>query len=78
MVGELHISRSMKKLLRKQKYRVTVNHAFKDVIAACAIRDEGTWILPEVREGIRHFMSRGSLILLRRGMVKNWLAACMA
>ncbi|MBO0223108.1 leucyl/phenylalanyl-tRNA--protein transferase, partial [Vibrio parahaemolyticus] len=26
-------------------------HAFKDVIAACAIRDEGTWILPEVREG---------------------------
>ncbi|WP_336432359.1 leucyl/phenylalanyl-tRNA--protein transferase [Providencia rettgeri] len=51
MVGELHISRSMKKVLKKQTYRITVNHAFKQVIEACSVRQEGTWILPEVQAG---------------------------
>lgn len=51
MVGDLHISRSMKKCLKKQVYRITLNHAFKEVIEACSIREEGTWIVPEVRAG---------------------------
>lgn len=51
MVGDLHISRSMKKVLKKQTYRITINHAFKQVIEACSVRQEGTWILPEVQAG---------------------------
>lgn len=45
----LHISRSMKKFLRKHDFTVTINHAFDEVITACA--DEhagGTWITPEI------------------------------
>ncbi len=51
MVGDLHISRSMKKVLKKQIYRITINTAFKQVIEACSVRPEGTWILPEVQAG---------------------------
>lgn len=51
MMEDLHISRSMKKILKKHIYRITINHAFKDVIEACSIRPEGTWIVPEVRAG---------------------------
>ncbi|MDR2243455.1 MAG: leucyl/phenylalanyl-tRNA--protein transferase [Providencia alcalifaciens] len=50
-VGDLHISRSMIKTLKKSPYRITINHAFKEVIAACAVRKEGTWILPSVQAG---------------------------
>lgn len=33
---ELHCSRSLAKLIRQQKYRVTINNAFADVIKHCA------------------------------------------
>ena len=33
---KLHISRSLRKTLRQQKFQITVNHCFADVIAACA------------------------------------------
>lgn len=47
---ELHISRSMKKFLRKTRFRVTLNSAFSQVIAACANeRNEGTWIVPSIQ-----------------------------
>ncbi|MCU7960796.1 MAG: leucyl/phenylalanyl-tRNA--protein transferase, partial [gamma proteobacterium symbiont of Bathyaustriella thionipta] len=46
---ELHQSRSLKKLLRKQRYQVSSDRDFSAVIHACAApRDQqsGTWILP--------------------------------
>lgn len=44
-----HVSRSFKHFLRHSPYRITLNHAFSDVVAGCASeRDEGTWIVPEV------------------------------
>ncbi|RLM27315.1 leucyl/phenylalanyl-tRNA--protein transferase [Brenneria alni] len=47
--GAFHISRSMKKFLRKHDFQVTLNHAFNDVITACADeRDGGTWISPDI------------------------------
>lgn len=47
---ELHISRSMKKFLRKTQFKVTINSAFNKVIAACANkRNEGTWIVPSIQ-----------------------------
>ncbi|WP_257283275.1 leucyl/phenylalanyl-tRNA--protein transferase [Endozoicomonas sp. SESOKO1] len=45
--GELYLSRSLRKLLRKSIYQITCDHDFPAVIAACArIRrdSEGTWI----------------------------------
>lgn len=49
---ERHISRSLRRFLRQTEYRYTLNHAFEQVIAACAEeRSEGTWIGPLVKEG---------------------------
>ncbi|XBS71063.1 leucyl/phenylalanyl-tRNA--protein transferase [Acerihabitans sp. KWT182] len=47
--GEFHVSRSLRRALHRCAYRITLNHAFADVVAACAERGlEGTWIGPEV------------------------------
>lgn len=47
--GALHISRSMKRFHKSSPYRVTVNHAFGQVIAGCASdREEGTWITESI------------------------------
>ncbi|PWC17320.1 leucyl/phenylalanyl-tRNA--protein transferase [Brenneria corticis] len=47
--GEFHLSRSMRKFLRKHEFQVTINHAFDEVIAACADeRGGGTWISTEI------------------------------
>lgn len=50
---DLVISRSMRKLLRRGDYRVTLDKAFDRVIAACARTREifpGTWITPQMQE----------------------------
>ena len=45
----LHVSRSLRRTLRRGAFTVTFDTAFSDVIAACgANRDGGTWILPEM------------------------------
>lgn len=49
--GELHVSRSLRKTLRRGCFEVSVDHAFGQVIRACAgpRRDgDGTWLLPEM------------------------------
>ena len=49
---KLHVSRSLRKTLRRNRFRLTVDHDFEAVIAACAEprRDEaGTWITEEMR-----------------------------
>jgi leucyl/phenylalanyl-tRNA--protein transferase len=46
---EFHVSRSFQRFLARCDYRITLNHAFAAVVAACAERgSEGTWIGPEV------------------------------
>ncbi|STZ75347.1 leucyl/phenylalanyl-tRNA--protein transferase [Bergeriella denitrificans] len=48
---KLHIGRSLAKTLRRTPYRVSVNRAFADVVAACAAvprpGQDGSWIAPE-------------------------------
>ncbi|HHC72240.1 MAG TPA: leucyl/phenylalanyl-tRNA--protein transferase [Thiotrichales bacterium] len=50
----LHISRSLRKRLRRRSYRVTLDLAFEAVIEACAAvprpGQEGTWITSEMAE----------------------------
>jgi len=51
--NQIHVSRSMRKLLRKTTYVVTVDEVFPQVIAACgAPRDgsDGTWITPAMQQ----------------------------
>lgn len=51
--SELHVSKSMRKLLRRAPFTVTTDTAFEQVIAACAEpRDgqDGTWITEEMQE----------------------------
>ncbi|PVZ86223.1 leucyl/phenylalanyl-tRNA--protein transferase [Serratia sp. S1B] len=48
--AEYHISRSFKRFLRSNPFRITLNQAFEQVISACAQRpDEGTWISGDVQ-----------------------------
>jgi leucyl/phenylalanyl-tRNA--protein transferase len=45
----LHVSRSLRRTLRQGRFEVTFDHAFAEVIGACASnREGGTWILPEM------------------------------
>jgi leucyl/phenylalanyl-tRNA--protein transferase len=46
---EFHLSRSMKRFHAKSPYKVTINHAFGQVLEGCAAdRDEGTWITHDI------------------------------
>lgn len=52
-VGNLKISRSLKKLARQKRYRIFINHQFENVIQACVEQrqfKEGTWITSEMIE----------------------------
>jgi leucyl/phenylalanyl-tRNA--protein transferase len=63
---ELHVSRSLAKVLRQAPYQVTFDRAFAEVIQACAApRDyaEGTWITSP--------MQRAYLELHRRGIAHS-------
>lgn len=56
----LHVSRSMRRTLRSGLFRVSWNEAFGQVIRQCgALREEGTWILPEVIEAYETLHKRG-------------------
>ncbi len=47
---DFHVSRSMRRLLRREPFAITMNHAFKAVIEHCAaLRWEGTWITPAMQ-----------------------------
>ncbi len=46
----LHISTSMRRALRRGGFQVSCDRAFREVLALCADRSGGTWILPEVTE----------------------------
>lgn len=46
--SELHVSRSLRRLLRKGQFEVTFDRDFEGVMRACGERDAGTWILPEM------------------------------
>ena len=51
-IDRFRISRRLARLLRQERFRCTVNEAFRDVVIACASRDDadGTWIDDEIRE----------------------------
>ncbi|WP_439888562.1 leucyl/phenylalanyl-tRNA--protein transferase [Pseudomonas sp. MBLB4123] len=59
---ELHVSRSLAKLLRQERYRVTFDQAFAEVIGACAAPRtyaDGTWITREMQDAYLDLHRRG-------------------
>lgn len=49
--SEIHVSHSMRSLIRKNKYEVTMNKAFEEVIRKCGelrIHEKGAWLGPAV------------------------------
>ena len=49
----VHLSRSLRKCLRKQPFRITLDHDFSGVIQSCAAprpRSSGTWLVQEMIE----------------------------
>lgn len=46
----LHVARSLRRFLRHGDFTLSWNRAFRSVMLACADREEGTWILPEMIE----------------------------
>ncbi|MCJ8500640.1 leucyl/phenylalanyl-tRNA--protein transferase [Desulfatitalea alkaliphila] len=63
MPQELKISRSLRKTIRQERFRVTLDTAFDQVIHACArLRIEvgtGTWITPEMATAYRRLHVMG-------------------
>ena len=56
----VHISRSLRRTLRRDHLRHTTDVAFDKVVAACAARRRGgTWILPEMAEAYGELHRRG-------------------
>jgi len=60
--SNLHLSKSLKKQIRKKQFTISVNQAFGEVIRACAERkpNQGTWINDEMIEayGALHQLGR--------------------
>jgi leucyl/phenylalanyl-tRNA---protein transferase len=61
--GELHTSRSMQKVLRKDAFSFRVNTAFEAVIDACSsvprAGQDGTWITPDMKAVYTRLHQRG-------------------
>jgi leucyl/phenylalanyl-tRNA--protein transferase len=53
--GELKVSRSLARRLKKEDYQVRFDSSFRDVMLACATAQrpdqDGTWIMPAIVEG---------------------------
>ena len=60
---ELKISRSLRKVLRKEQFEIRFDSAFEDVIKACADvrteRGDETWIIPEMQQAYTDLHQEG-------------------
>lgn len=59
---EIHISHSMKTLINKDKYFVSINEAFEDVIHNCGKlreHEEGAWLGPEMEKAYINLHRQG-------------------
>lgn len=62
-MGDLHVPKSLRKSLRKDRFSVTVDQAFPDIIRECARvprpEQDGTWIVPEMQRAYMHLHNLG-------------------
>lgn len=55
----LHVSRSLRRTLRSGRLRCTFDEAFDEVIAGCADRPDGTWLVPRMVAAYRRLHRAG-------------------
>ncbi len=50
--GNIHISKSLKKKIKRSLFDIKIDNAFEETIQSCALvrknQDEGTWIIPQM------------------------------
>jgi leucyl/phenylalanyl-tRNA--protein transferase len=59
----VHISRSLRRRLRRADYDITFDHAFREVIRACAAprkHDSGTWLVPSMIRAYERLYDAGA------------------
>jgi leucyl/phenylalanyl-tRNA--protein transferase len=58
---ELHVSRSLRRTLRKNRFTVSINQDFAGVIAGCATKrsDTGTWITSDMEHAYQQLHDAG-------------------
>jgi leucyl/phenylalanyl-tRNA--protein transferase len=63
VAARLEVPRSLRKTIRKQAYRLSLDTAFAKVVAACASVERpgqsGTWITPDMQAAYRELHRRG-------------------
>jgi len=63
LARDLEVPRSLRKTIRKQAYRLSLDTAFGKVVAACASVERpgqsGTWITPDMQAAYRELHRRG-------------------
>lgn len=60
--GEIHVSHSMRKYMRKHEFRVQLNRDFADTMHRCRVKREfaeGTWISDEMEEAYLNLHKAG-------------------
>jgi len=60
--GQIKISRSLNKILKKQVFRITFDQSFEKVVAACAAPrkdNAGTWITTEMKQSYQLLHAEG-------------------
>ncbi|MGL5359261.1 MAG: leucyl/phenylalanyl-tRNA--protein transferase [Shewanella sp.] len=60
--GQVNISTSLRKYLTKQTWRYTINHAFSEVMAGCALprqKQAGTWISQDIQRAYQTLHQQG-------------------
>lgn len=60
--GEIHVSHSMKKYMKKHELQIVLNRNFADTMHRCRLKrefEEGTWISDEMEEAYRRLHEAG-------------------
>ncbi|MBL8824026.1 MAG: leucyl/phenylalanyl-tRNA--protein transferase [Planctomycetia bacterium] len=47
-IDAVHVSRRLQRIIRQQRFTVTINQDFPQVMHACSQREEGTWITSDM------------------------------
>jgi leucyl/phenylalanyl-tRNA---protein transferase len=58
-LDDFHVPRTLRQVIRQQRFEVRINSAFEAVMRCCADREEGTWISEDIIEAYTHLHALG-------------------
>ena len=80
-LDKIHISRSLRKSLRKEIFEIRCNTSFSQVLDCCSATTSqrpDTWINPLIKRFILNFLKEALPIRLNVGLITGLLADCTA